>query len=38
VALPGMAYLAIMTLVMLAYAWIINPIRDLREKKKGKGK
>lgn len=32
----GAAYLAIMTLLFTIFAWIINPIRDYRAKKKNK--
>lgn len=34
VATPAMAYIAGLTLVMIAYAWVINPIRDYKENKK----
>lgn len=34
VASPGLAYMLGLTLVMIAYAWIINPIRDYRNNRK----
>lgn len=34
----GITYLTGVTLVMIAYAWIINPIRDWKEKKKKQDK
>jgi hypothetical protein len=33
VALPGLAYIVIMTLIMIVYAWIINPIREWKKRK-----
>jgi len=33
-AMPGLAYLVGLTLVMMAYGWVINPLRDWRERKK----
>lgn len=34
VAIPGIAYMLGLTLVMIAYAWVINPLRGYREMKK----
>jgi hypothetical protein len=31
VAMVGTVYPILLTLVMIAYAWVINPIRDLKE-------
>lgn len=33
-ALPGFAYIVGLFLVMVAYAWVINPIREYKENKK----
>jgi len=33
VAMPGFAYIVGLMLVLLTYAWIINPIRERRETK-----
>lgn len=33
-AMPALAYITGLTLVMIAYAWVINPIREYRENKK----
>ena len=35
-AMPGIAYMFGLTLVGIAYAWVINPIREYRENKKRK--
>ena len=37
-AMPALAYIAGLTLVMMAYAWVINPIRDYKENKKLRNK
>jgi len=34
VALPGFAYITVLFLIMITYAWIINPIRDYKETKR----
>jgi len=34
VATPAIAYMVGLTLVMIAYAWVINPIREHKEDKK----
>ena len=34
VATPALAYIVGLTLVMIAYAWVINPIREYKENKK----
>ncbi len=34
IAIPGMAYMAGLTLLMIAYAWVINPIREYKSNKK----
>lgn len=34
VAIPGLLYMAGLTLVAIAYAWVINPIREYKENKK----
>ena len=36
VAVPGMAYLVGLTLVMMAYGWVINPIREWKKRRKNK--
>lgn len=36
VAMPGIAYMFGLILVAIAYAWVINPIREYRENKKRK--
>lgn len=36
VALPGIAYLAILALTLIVFAWIINPIRELKKRKNKK--
>ena len=35
-AMPGIAYMFGLTLVGIAYAWVINPLREYRENKKRK--
>ncbi len=37
-AMPGVAYMLGLTLVLIAYAWVINPIREYKENKKFKNK
>lgn len=36
VAIPGIVYMFGLTLVAIAYAWVINPLREYRENKKRK--
>jgi len=38
VAMPGFAYMIGLCLIMIAYAWVINPIREYKENKKLRGK
>jgi hypothetical protein len=38
VALPGAAYLASLVLTFVAFAWVINPIREYRKNKNNKKK
>lgn len=38
VATPAIAYMLGLTLVMIAYAWVINPLRERKEDKKLRGK
>lgn len=33
-AMPALAYITGLTLVMIAYAWVINPIREYKENKR----
>lgn len=35
-AIPGIVYMVGLALVAIAYAWIINPIREYRKNKKRK--
>ena len=37
-AIPGLLYIVGLTLVMIAYAWVINTIREYKENKKLKEK
>lgn len=37
VAIPGFLYIIGLFLVLITYAWIINPIRDYKENKKLRG-
>ena len=37
-AMPGFAYMIGLCLIMIAYAWVINPIREYKENKKLRGK
>ena len=34
--IPPALYLLVLTLIMMAYAWIINPIRAYKERKKAR--
>ncbi len=34
ISLPAVVYMVGLTLVMISYAWVINPIRNYRENKK----
>lgn len=38
VALVPIAYVLWIVLLFMAYAWVINPIRELKERRKNKGK
>jgi len=38
VAIPGFLYIIGLFLVMIAYAWVINPIRERKETKRLQGK
>jgi len=38
VAMPGFAYMIGLFLVLISYAWVINPIREYKENKKLRGK